>query len=113
MSARGAPLEKELIKGVLDLMVLSLLRHRSREGIEIARGLRSACAGTLSLPDGSLYPALHRLRDRGLISSRPGLNAGGRRCVHHEITRAGDAALRRYRIQWKRIAACVVQLDTP
>src|SRR2546428_12669659 len=82
----------ETLKGHLDLLLLAAVQARPTHGYAIAETLRARSDGAFDLPEGTLYPALHRLERSGLLSSR-GLEVNSRRRRGYQLTRAGDAAL--------------------
>src|SRR4029453_5146987 len=82
----------ETLKGHLDLLLLAAVQARPTHGYAIAETLRARSDGSFDLPEGTLYPALHRLERGGLLSSRWSEVNGRRRRVY-QLTRAGHRAL--------------------
>ncbi len=80
----------DLVRGRLDLMLLALLASRPGHGYGLIGELRTRSGGFLELPEGSIYPALHRLEQAGLIAGRSGNTQGRQRRVYH-ITRPGKS----------------------
>jgi DNA-binding PadR family transcriptional regulator len=77
-----------------------------RHGYALISALRERTGGVLDLPEGSVYPALHRLEDLGLVASewKP---VGGRRRREYRLTRSGSAALAAQRTEWTRLAGAI------
>lgn len=100
---------KDLVRGSLDLMVLSILASESQYGYLIQKRLNLATDGAVKLPAGTLYPLLHRLESKRLIRSRWDSSTGRRR-KWYDITPAGRKRLEKQANQWKQYAACVSQL---
>jgi len=93
----------EALKGHLDLLLLAAVRSGPAHGYAIIESLRERSAGAFDLPEGTVYPALHRLERAGLLSSRWSQESGRRRRVY-ELTRSGRLALERHREDWRRFA---------
>jgi PadR family transcriptional regulator PadR len=94
---------RERLKGHLDLLLLSVLAAGPAHGYAIITALRARSEGTFDLPEGTVYPALHRLEDAGMLASSWS-DAGGRKRRLYTLTSAGDAALAAERTEWKRFA---------
>ena len=94
------------IKGHLDLLLLGVLAPAPGHGYAIISALKERSNGVLDLPEGSVYPALHRLEDLGYIASewRP---VGGRRRREYHLTGDGEAALAAERRDWTRLTDAV------
>jgi DNA-binding PadR family transcriptional regulator len=86
--------------GHLDLLLLSALRGRCLHGYGVIEHVRRASGGRFDYPEGTVYPALHRLEDDGLVRSRWVEPEGGRRRRVYEVTRKGEKALTGYRTNW-------------
>lgn len=82
----------KLAKGRLDSLLLDLLRDGPRHGYTVISELRERAEGTFDLPEGTVYPALHRLQDGGLLTSE-WADVGGRRRRVYQLTLTGRAAL--------------------
>ena len=96
-------MNRERIKGHLDLLLLSVLAAGPAHGYAIISALRERSEGTFDLPEGTIYPALHRLEDAGLLSSAWADGDGRRRRVY-ALTSAGATALAAERTEWRRFA---------
>lgn len=90
----------EAIKGHLDLLLLTLIESGATHGYAIAERLRGASGGTFDLADGTIYPALRRLSDSGLVTSRWSDDDGRRRRVY-ALTAKGRRRLRQERTNWE------------
>lgn len=96
-------MNRERLKGHLDLLLLSVLAAGPAHGYAIITALRARSEGTFDLPEGTVYPALHRLEDAGMLVSSWS-DAGGRRRRLYALTSEGQAALAAERTEWKRFA---------
>ncbi len=99
-------MEREQLKGHLDLLLLAVLQPGPAHGYAIISALRERSEGAFDLPEGTIYPALHRLEAAGLLRSGWSEVAGRRRRVY-EITGAGSAALQARRSQWREFSSGV------
>ena len=82
----------EALKGHLDLLILAAVQSGPRHGYAIIEALRRSSGGVFDLPEGTIYPALHRLERAGLLASKWSVHEGRRRRVYR-LTRSGKAAL--------------------
>lgn len=94
------------IRGHLDLLVLSVLADGEAHGYVLIEELRRRSAGAFDLPEGTVYPALHRLEEAGLLGSSWSADGGRRRRIYR-LTRRGRAALKREREAWNAFARAV------
>jgi PadR family transcriptional regulator PadR len=97
----------ELLQGALELLVLRLLRTQPLNGWDIMQRLQLVSDHVLSVTPGSLYPALHRLEARGLVSAAWTLSGNNRRARVYRITAAGRRQLDAERETWARFATAV------
>lgn len=93
-------------RGHLDLLVLATLAEGPAHGYLVIERLRDRSAGTFDFPEGSVYPALHRLEERGLLRSAWSA-APGRKRRTYELTRRGRAALSTEAKEWRRFAGAI------
>ena len=93
-------------KGHLDLVLLGVLASGPGHGYALISALKERTDGVLDLPEGTVYPALHRLEDLGLVASewKP---VGGRRRREYRLTRTGAATLAAERTEWARLAGAI------
>lgn len=96
----------ETLKGHLDLLLLAAVRPHPAHGYAIAELLRARSDGAFDLPEGTLYPALHRLERAGLMSSRWSEVNGRRRRVY-QLTPKGHRALAERQGEWRDFARAV------
>jgi len=100
--------KSDLLKqGTLELLVLRLLRAGPLNGWDIMQRIRAASGEVLSVTPGALYPALHRLEERGLVSAEWAASENNRRAKVYELTRAGRKQLEAERDTWERFAGAV------
>ncbi len=97
-------MDRERLKGNLDLLLLSVLSSGPTHGYAIISALRDRSGGTFDLPEGTIYPALHRLEDAGLLASTWAQAEGRRRRVYG-LTDKGAAALAAEQTQWRKFAS--------
>src|SRR5262245_7541808 len=100
-------MDAEMLKGHLDAIVLAALEAGPAHGYAIIETIKSRSGNTFELPEGTIYPALHRLEQAGLLSSTWTTPAGGRRRRVYSLTKAGMAALVSRRKTWSRFAQAV------
>jgi transcriptional regulator len=95
------------LQGTLDLLVLRILAGGQMHGWAIAQRLQEVSRDVLTVGQGSLYPALHRLEEAGWISAEWSMSEAGRRARFYRLTRAGREQLERERASWKEFTAAV------
>src|ERR1700759_5540155 len=96
-------MNRERLKGHLELLLLSVLAAGPAHGYAVITALRARSEGTFDLPEGTVYPALHRLERTGLLNSS-WAEAEGRRRRVYALTGEGEAALAAERTEWRRFA---------
>lgn len=99
--------KSELLQGTLDLLLLKVLSLEPMHGWGITLRLEQMSGSVLLLNQGSLYPALERLRDKGWIRSDWQLTENNRRARYYSLTAAGRKQLATERAAWKRVSAAV------
>src|SRR5262245_12795937 len=101
----------DILQGTLDLMVLQTIETLGpQHGYAIAASLAQCAHGALQLNVGTLYPALMRLEQRGLLEARWGTTDNNRRARFYELTRAGRRELSREKEDWDRMTAIIQAL---
>ena len=105
------PMRPEVLKGHLDALLLAVLEGGQRHGYAVIEALRDGSDGTLDLPTGTVYPALHRLERAGLIRSEWEIVSGRRRRVY-KLTASGHQALHEHRAVWEQFSTAVTTLLT-
>lgn len=96
-----------LLQGSLDLLILKTLDLEPLHGWAVSKRIQLLSDGALEVNQGSLYPALYRLRDRGLIESDRGESDEGRRVKIYALTPKGRKALASEREGWRAFSAAV------
>lgn len=96
-----------MLKGHLDAILLASLDAGPAHGYAIIETIRQRSSGAFDLPEGTIYPALHRLEQAGLLESTWTTPPGGRRRRVYSLTRAGIAALAERKGRWRRFAGAV------
>ena len=99
-------MNKERLKGNLDLLMLSVLSAGPAHGYAVISALRARSEGLFDLPEGTVYPALHRLEDAGLLVSSWAETDGRRRRIY-TLTDHGAAALAAEQTEWRTFASGV------
>lgn len=97
----------ELPQGTLDLLILKALSLEAQHGWAISERIRQVSAAALQIPQGSLYPALHRLERRGWIKAKWGESENNRRAKFYELTRTGRHQLETETDAWRRLTIAV------
>jgi PadR family transcriptional regulator, regulatory protein PadR len=105
--SRGGERGADLLQGTLDLLILRTLAGGALHGWAISKRIRAWSRDVLQVGQGSLYPALYRLEDRGLIAAEWGVSPEGRRAKFYALTAAGRKELAQEREQWRLFAAAV------
>jgi PadR family transcriptional regulator PadR len=100
--------KSDLLKqGTLELLILRLLRAGPLNGWDIMQRMRVVSDEVLSVTPGALYPALHRLEERGLIAAEWTASENNRRAKFYELTRAGKRQLDAERETWERFVGAI------
>ena len=102
-------MKAEKLKGHLDLLLLSVLSRGPGHGYEVITRLKVRSDGAFQLPEGTVYPALHRLESAGLLASSWDVVAGRRRRIYH-LTAAGEAALAEQAAQWREFSGSMTRV---
>ncbi len=97
----------DLPQGTLDLLILKTLSLEPMHGWAIAERLRQVSKAALQVPQGSIYPALHRLERRGWIAAEWGPSDNNRKAKYYELTRLGRKQLAAETAQWSRLTTAV------
>ena len=94
-------------QGTLDLLILKALSLGPRHGWAISERIHDVSRTTLQIPQGSLYPALHRLERRKWIAATWGVSENNRRAKYYELTRAGHRQLEAETDAWEKLAVAI------
>lgn len=106
--------KSDVLQGTLDLMVLKTLESMGPlHGYGIARRIEQVSANSLSLNEGTIYPALLRLEQRGWVKSEWGISETGRRAKFYSLTRLGRSRMAQETEDWGRIAATMARFLAP
>jgi len=99
-----------LLHGTLDALILKTLAGGPRHGYAIARWIEEATGDTLQIEDGSLYPSLYRMEQKGWIDAEWGLSELGRRVKLYRLTATGRKRLAQETVQWQTFTAAVSRI---
>ena len=102
--------KSDLLQGTLDLLILRTLAAGDMHGWGIAQRLQQISQDVLQVNQGSLYPALHRLEERGWIASEWGVSDQNRQAKFYKRTRAGEKQLERETETWAQVSAAVQRI---
>ena len=97
----------ELPQGTLDLLILKVLSLHPMHGWAISERLRQVSKAILQIPQGSIYPALHRLERRGWIAAEWGASDNNRKAKYYELTKLGRRQLSAESHEWARLTTAV------
>jgi transcriptional regulator len=100
----------EFRQGAIELLILRTLAWGPQHGFAIARWIQDTTDDVLCLEEGSLYPTLHRLEDKGWISSSWGQSANNRRARYYELTTLGRKELANETRDWWRYAEAIAKV---
>ena len=102
--------KNELLPGTLDLLVLRVLSRGELHGWGITQRLEQLSAHDLQVAEGSLYPALHRMEEKGWIEADWRLTENNRRAKYCALTRAGRRQLEKEQETWERMSAIITSV---
>ena len=97
----------DILRGTLDLLILKSLSFGASHGYGVARWIEAATGDVLSVGEGSLYPALHRLEEKEWIRAEWGTSENNRRAKFYELTARGRQQLEAEATTWRRYAEAV------
>jgi PadR family transcriptional regulator PadR len=100
----------DLLQGTLDLLILKTLSWGSAHGYAIARWIQQLSGSTLQISEGSLYPALHRLEERGWVESEWRISDNNRRAKFYRLTAKGRAQLRAETASWEQFVSAIAKI---
>ena len=99
--------QSDLFLGTLDMLILRTLKGETMHGWGIAQRIQLISEDALQVNQGSLYPALHRLRDKGLLEAQWGLSENKRRAKYYSLTEAGREHLAHETNKWRAFSKAV------
>ena len=98
------------MQGTLELLILKILSRQQMHGYGIAQQIHQAVDDLLKVEDGSLYPALYRMEERGWISSAWGTSDNNRRAKFYKITKVGKQQLAAQTDNWQRVSRAMMKV---
>src|ERR1700727_2547940 len=106
-NGKKAPPAGEMLQGTLDMLILRTLVMGAAHGHTIAQVIEHTSENALEVEQGSLYPALHRLEDRGLVSSKWGVSENNRRAKFYQLTSKGRKELGAATGRWRKMTRAI------
>ena len=100
----------DLMQGTLELLILNTLARESMHGYSIVQRIHEATEDLLKVEDGSLYPALYRMEERGWVKSEWGVSENNRRAKFYKLTKTGQKQLDAQRANWNRISNAITKI---
>ena len=100
----------DLVQGTLDMMILKALARGAMHGYGVAEWIHQSSEDVLRVEEGALYPALHRLELRGLLSAEWGTSDNNRRAKYYALTAAGRKQLAQETEYWRRLSGAVARV---
>ena len=100
----------EILQGTLDLLILQSLSWGAQHGYGIANAIRAGSAEVLQVETGSLYPALHRLENKGAVKSEWKITEYNQRAKFYSLTPAGRKHLAQERSRWEQFSTAIASL---
>ena len=113
MPGRESPLQSETPQGTLDMLVLKVLVMGAAHGHTIAHAIERGSEDVLQIEHGSLYPALHRLENRGWIASFWGTSDNNRRAKYYRLTPTGRTQLAAQTTRWAELVRAIGRILNP
>src|SRR5262245_61159819 len=107
MPRRSSPMQSEMLQGTLDMLVLKTLALGPAHGHTIASVLEQGSDEVLQIEHGSLYPALHRLENRGWVASFWGTSENNRKAKYSRITTEGRKQLAAHTTRWQEVVRAI------
>jgi len=102
--------KSDLLQGTLDLLILKTLALEPMHGWGISQRIQQMSDGVLNINQGSLYPALYRLEQKGWIVAEWDSSENNRKAKYYELTKAGRKQLTEETANWERLAAAITQV---
>jgi transcriptional regulator len=103
----------DLVQGTLDALILQTLALEPLHGLAVAQRLRTRSGDVLGVSRGSLYPALHKLEQQGLLRAEWRIAESGKRAKYYSLTRAGRRHLAQEQREWERLSAAISLILKP
>ena len=99
----------DLMRGTLDLLILQALTLEANHGLGVARRVEQMTHGAFQVNPGSLFPALHRLEQKGWLRSEWGASATNRRAKYYRLTASGRRQLKAETDNWQRVSVAIAR----
>jgi PadR family transcriptional regulator PadR len=100
----------EILRDKLDMLILKTLQRAPMHGYGIAEFIEQRSDEVLRVEEGALYPALHRLELRGLLSSEWGVSENNRRAKYYRLTASGRKQLQKESVRWGLVSAAITRI---
>jgi PadR family transcriptional regulator PadR len=114
MNPKTSPNRRELLQGTLDMLILRTLLFGPAHGHQIAKHIQRTTDDVLQVEHGSLYPALHRMQQKGwIISQWESINEGKREFKFYRLTKTGRKQLASEESKWKQLAKAIALVMSP
>ena len=113
MPRRESPLQSEMVQGTLDMLILRTLVLGAAHGQTIAHAIERGSEDVLQVEHGSLYPALHRLQNRGWIVSFWGASENNRKAKYYRLTPEGRKQLAALKSRWEQVVRAITRIMSP
>ena len=113
MPRSESPMQSEMVQGTLDMLVLKTLLLGPAHGYTIAEAIERGSEDVLQIEHGSLYPALHRLQNRGWITSFWGTSDNNRKAKYYRLTPVGKKQLAAQSSRWEEIVRAIGRIMNP
>ena len=113
MPRRESPLQSEMVQGTLDMLILRTLVLGAAHGQTIAHAIERGSEDVLQVEHGSLYPALHRLQNRGWIAAFWGTSENNRKAKYYRLTPQGRKQLVAQSSRWDQLVRAIGRIMTP
>src|SRR6266478_8294929 len=97
----------DILPGTLDLLILKAVSLGSPHGFGVLLRIQQISKGAFEVEQGSLYPALYRLEEKGMLASEWGVSENNRRAKYYRLTRKGEKRLREQTNNWNRLASAM------
>jgi PadR family transcriptional regulator, regulatory protein PadR len=113
MPGRESPLQSEMVQGTLDMLILKTLLLGPAHGQTIAHAIERGSEDVLQVEHGSLYPALHRLQNRGWIAAFWGTSENNRKAKYYRLTPLGRKQLAAQQSRWDQLVRAIGRIMNP
>jgi len=113
MPSRKSPLQSEMVQGTLDMLILQTLVLGPAHGHTIANAIERGSEEILQIEHESLYPALHRVEERGWIASFWGTSENNRKAKYYRLTPAGRKQLTAQTARWEQVVRAIGRILKP